>query len=572
LPVFNFFKKKLKQDMKLKSLLLACSMSLPVVGIFSQTSVPDNWQHLDNTADGFMGVSTNKMYDSLLKDKKAETVVVAVIDGGVDYEHEDLKDVMWHNPGEIAGNGIDDDHNGYVDDVYGWNFIGGKDGRNVHHEQLEITRLVVKYQEQFKDADPAKLSKKEKKAYDRYKEMEKTVNEEQHKAENNLTMYTGILESINSVVEAIGKEEPTQEDLGNFKTENPALLQASKILGSMIGDGASIAEVRKQIQKGVDYFGGQAEYNYNTELNVRSIVGDNYADSYERNYGNNDVKGPDASHGTHVAGIIAARRGNDVGMDGIADHVKIMAVRCVPDGDERDKDVANAIIYAVDNGASIINMSFGKGYAWDKKAVDKAVKYAKKHDVLLVHAAGNSGQDNDKNGNFPNDKYNKHGLFGPKKAKNWVEVGALSWKAGEDAAAPFSNYGKENVDLFAPGVAIFSTTPGDGYAKFNGTSMASPVVAGVAAAIRSYYPNLTAEQVKDVMMSSTVRAKDATKVKKPGGDGELVPFTDLSVTGGVVNVYEAIKKAGTVKGKKKSSKNSRSRGGRNGGNAKKGRA
>jgi len=560
--------------MKLKSLLFAFYLSLPMAGVFSQTSVPENWQHLDNTADGFMGVSTNKMYNSLLKGKKAETVVVAVIDGGVDYEHEDLKDVMWKNPGEIAGNGIDDDHNGFVDDLYGWNFIGGKDGRNVHHEQLEITRLVVKYQQQFKDADPSKLSKKDKKVYDRYKELEKTVSEEQHKAENNLNMYKGILESVNSVVEAIGKEEPTAEDLENYKTENPALLQASKILGSMIGDGATIAEVRGQIQGGVDYFSGQAEYNYNTDLSVRSIVGDNYADSYEHFYGNNDVKGPDASHGTHVSGIIAAKRGNNIGMDGIADHVKIMAVRCVPDGDERDKDVANAIIYAVDNGASVINMSFGKGYAWDKKAVDKAVKYAKKHDVLMVHAAGNSSQNNDNTDNFPNDKYAKHGLFGPKMAKNWIEVGALSWKGGEDAAATFSNYGKKNVDLFAPGVAIYSTIPGNGYAKFNGTSMASPVVAGVAAVIRSYYPNLTAMQVKEVLMSSTVRAKDAVKVKRPGGDGELVPFSDLSVTGGVVNVYEAMKKADSVKGKKKSSKNSRNGGsnGGNGKNVKKGRA
>lgn len=522
-----------------------------------------------------MGVSSIRMYDSLLKGKKGETIVVAVIDGGVDYEHEDLKDVMWENPGEIAGNGIDDDHNGYVDDVYGWNFIGGKDGRNVHHDQLEITRLVVKYREQFKNADPAKLSKKEKKEYDRYKKLEKTVEEEHHKAENSKAMYTGILESVNSVVEAIGKEEPTKEDLDNFDTDNPALLQASQILGSMLGDGATIAEVREQIQGGIDYFSGQADYNYNLDYNVRSIVGDNYADSYERYYGNNDVKGPDASHGTHVAGIIAAKRGNGVGMDGIADNVRIMAVRCVPDGDERDKDVANAIIYAVDNGASIINMSFGKGYAWDKNAVDKAVKYAKKHDVLLVHAAGNAGQDNDKTGNFPNDHFARHGLFGPKVAKNWLEVGALSWKGGEDAAASFSNYGKENVDLFSPGVAIYSTTPGNTYAKYNGTSMASPVAAGVAAVIRSYYPKLTAEQVKDVMMSSTVRARDAAKVKKPGGNGELVPFTDLCVTGGVVNVYEAIKKAGTVKGKKRSSKKGRRSNGSGGGNgkgAKKGRA
>lgn len=303
------------------------------------------------------------------------------------------------------------------------------------------------------------------------------------------------------------------------------------------------------MQGAIDYFAGQAEYNYNPDLEVRSIVGDNYADSYERYYGNNDVKGPDAFHGTHVAGIIGATRGNGIGIDGLADNVKIMGVRAVPDGDERDKDVANSIIYAVDNGASVINMSFGKGYSWDKKAVDKAVKYAQKHDVLLIHAAGNDGQNNDVTNNFPRAEYEKRGLFGPKKAKNWIEVGALSWKDGEDMVARFSNYGKKNVDLFAPGVQIYSTAPDNEYKNASGTSMASPVVAGVAAVIRSYYPRLTAEQVKDVLMSTTVMTKDA-KVKTPG-TGELVPFSELCVSGGVVNAYEAAKKAATVKGKKK---------------------
>ncbi|RME01742.1 MAG: peptidase S8, partial [Bacteroidetes bacterium] len=397
-------------------------------------------------------------------------------------------------------------------------------------------------------------SKKEKKEYDRYMKLKETVEEEHHKAENNMKMYTGILESVNKVLEQIGKEEPTSEDLSNFESTDPSLIQASKILASMVDDGATIEEVKEQIQGGIDYFGSQANYHYNVDLNVRTIVGDNYANSYERFYGNKDVKGPDASHGTHVAGIIGATRGNGIGMDGIADNVQIMAIRCVPDGDERDKDVANAIIYAVDNGASIINMSFGKGYSWDKEAVDKAVRYAEKHDVLLVHAAGNSHQNNDVEPNYPNDKYQKRGLFGPKKAKNWIEVGALSWKGGEDAAATFSNYGKENVDLFAPGVAIYSTTPENNYAKFQGTSMASPVVAGVAAMLRSYYPDLTARQVKDILMSTTVRSKDMEKVKLPGGDGKVVPFTDLCVTGGVVNAFEAVKKAETVKGKKKGKK------------------
>ncbi|MEM9823236.1 MAG: S8 family serine peptidase, partial [Bacteroidota bacterium] len=246
---------------------------------------------------------------------------------------------------------------------------------------------------------------------------------------------------------------------------------------------------------------------------------------------------------------------NDVGIKGVADNVRIMSVRAVPDGDERDKDVANAIIYAVDNGASIINMSFGKAYAWDKEAVDKAVKYAQKKDVLLVHAAGNDAKETDDLGNFPNDIYNKRGgLFKSKRAKNWIEVGALSWKGGEDAVASFSNYGKENVDLFAPGHQILSTTPDQGYAKFSGTSMASPVTAGVAAVLRSYFPSLTASQVKDILMETTVQQMQM--VKKPGSE-EKVAFSELCQTGGVVNAFSAVKMAMKTKGKKKIKKKSK---------------
>lgn len=535
--------------MRIKSLMLAAAFVLPFVGQAQLSAPPENWQHLDKMKDGYYGVSANKMYSDVLSGKKSETVVVAVIDGGVDWQHEDLKDIMWTNPGEIPNNNIDDDNNGYVDDVHGWNFIGGKNG-NVHQDQLEITRIVAAYQKKFKNVDASKLSGKEKKEYDRYKELEETVTKQQSEAAASLALYRGILESVNALEKKIGKSEVTAADLENFKTDDPKLTRAAQVMKGMLAEGATSQEIKDQIQGGVDYFSSQAEYQYDVNFDARSVVGDNYANVNERYYGNNDVKGPDASHGTHVSGIIAASRGNNIGMDGIANNVKIMAIRCVPDGDERDKDVANSIMYAVDNGATVINMSFGKGYSWDKKAVDKAVKYAMKHDVLLVHAAGNSHQNNDETDNFPNDKFEKHGLFGPKYAKNWIEVGALNWQNGEDMAASFSNYGKEGVDLFAPGVDIYSTIPEGKYARFDGTSMASPVVAGVAAAIRSYYPELSAVQVKDILMSTTTMTAN-TKVKVPGDDENLVPFTDLCVTGGVVNAYEAAKKAEKTKGKRK---------------------
>ena len=535
--------------MKIRSLMLVAAFALPFVGLAQLSAPPENWQHLDKMKDGYFGVSANKMYSDVLSGKKSETVVVAVIDGGVDWQHEDLKDVMWNNPGEIPGNNIDDDKNGYVDDVHGWNFIGGKNG-NVGKDQLEITRLVANYNKKFKNVDATKLSGKEKKEYDRYKVLEETVNKQQSEAAASLQLYRGILESVVALEKQFGKDEVTLDDIENFKSDDPKLTRAAQVMKGMLAEGATSKDIKDQIQGGIDYFSAQAEFQYDVNFDGRSVVGDNYANSYERNYGNNDVKGPDASHGTHVAGIIAASRGNSLGMDGIANNVKIMAIRCVPDGDERDKDVANAIIYAVDNGATVINMSFGKGYSWDKEVVDKAVKYAMKNDVLLVHAAGNSHQNNDNTDNFPNDKFQKKGLFSPKKAKNWIEVGALSWQNGEDMAATFSNYGKENVDLFAPGVDIYSTTPEGNYARFDGTSMASPVVAGVAAAIRSYYPDLSAEQVKDVLMSSTTMSANA-KVKVPGDDENIVPFTNLCITGGVANAYEAAKKAEKVKGKRK---------------------
>jgi subtilisin family serine protease len=535
--------------MKLKSFWIAFATLFAFTGTnhVSGQKVPENWHHLDKSKDGYLGLSTAEMYKTLAG-KSSKTVVVAVLDGGVDVKHEDLKDIVWVNPGEIPGNGKDDDGNGYIDDIHGWNFIGGKNGDNVHYDQLEAARLVAHYKKKFANADPSKLSKKERKEYDKFKKIEKDVTEKQTETSANYALYSGILESVNKVVMAIGKKEITVKDIENFKSDDPSLSRASRILVSMMSEGATVEEVKGQIKEGVDYFYGQSNYHYNVDMDVRPIVGDNYSNSSEKGYGNNDVAGPDASHGTHVAGIIAAKRGNNIGMDGIADNVRIMSVRCVPDGDERDKDVANAIIYAVDNGASIINMSFGKGYSWDKKAVEKAIKYAEKKDVLLVHAAGNDGKNTDIEPNFPNDRFEHKGLFGPKKAKNWIEVGAISWKGGEDMIAGFSNYGKKNVDLFAPGVDIYSTTPNNNYERFPGTSMASPMVAGVAAVLRSYYPGLKATEVKDILLSSTVMTKDA-KGKKPGSE-ELVPVSELSVTGGALNAHQAVKKAQVTKGSK----------------------
>ncbi len=536
--------------MKIKFSFLAAFL-VAATSIFAQDSKPaQDWFLLSPAKANVQGISIEETYETVLKGREGETVVVAVIDSGVDYDHEDLKDVMWVNKDEIPDNGIDDDNNGYVDDIHGWNFIGGKDGRNVNDDNLEVARVYKKLKPMYdgKKRDDIK-GKKNKREYDLYQRAKKEIESNRESKMEDIAVYSGIVESIGKIKEALGKEDVTAEDLSAYETDDEAMQRSILVLENIMSRNPNLNEVEEQLTGYVEYLEKSVKYNYNPDFDPRAdIVGDNYADSYEKGYGNNIYDGPDAMHGTHVAGIIAATRNNGVGMNGVADNVEIMTIRAVPNGDERDKDVANAIIYAVDNGASVVNMSFGKGFKWDKEAVDKAVKYAMKKDVLLVHAAGNSAQDNDTSYNFPNDGFEKRGLFGPKKAKNWVEVGALDWKGGENSPASFSNYGKANVDVFAPGVDIYSTTPDDEYEYLQGTSMASPVVAGVAAVLRSYYPDLTAEQVKSILMASVDPI--TVKVRKPGTD-ETVNFTDLAISGGTINALTAVKLAEKTKGKKK---------------------
>ena len=556
---------KFKKRMRLRALLSAlfiatmCSYSwadakVSVVYVYNSTTATvdtfPNWFNLDSSSDNVPGVSTERTYKELLKGKKSRTVVVAVIDSGVEVDHEDLKDVIWVNKGEIAGNGKDDDGNGYIDDVHGWNFIGGAGGTHVGDDTYEITRLYKKYTAMYKDTDESSLSKKELVEYIRYKDIKKDFEETLAGATGNCAQYEGIysgyLKNIAIVEKILGKKEGiTYEDIKGMKGTQEAV-PVQKFFAQWEGRGVPL-EGLAGLGGAVDHYCGQVKHAYNVDFNPRTIVGDDYSNSYEKDYGNNSYEGPDADHGTHVAGIIAASRGNGIGMDGVADNVQIMVLRVVPNGDERDKDVANAIRYAADNGASVINMSFGKAYSWDKQVVDEAVQYAKKKDVLLVHAAGNSSLDTDVAGNFPNDKYEKKKWFKPKEASNWLEIGASSWENGK--VAGFSNYAVENVDVFAPGVKLNSTVPDGGYRAMSGTSMASPVVAGVAAVLRSYFPTLTAQQVRDVIMDSSI--KSDTKFNKPGSDKEEVTLSELCKTGGMVSLYEAVKLAEKTKGKKK---------------------
>lgn len=544
--------------MKFKFSMLLWALCATVISVQAQQKAPDNWFTLDGSKDNVQGTGSDEAIKKLKeKGKKGQTIIVAVLDSGVDAEHEDLKDIMWTNPNEVAGNGVDDDGNGYVDDIHGWNFIGGKDGQNVSHDSYELTREYARLKKRFAGTDPSKLYGDAKKEYAAYEAIKAQYEEKRGEIEAQkakvTAQFTKITSSFSNAQKALGKKEVVEADIATLKgSDNKDAKDAGEALERLFKNGVTQTSFDDQVKEASEYFDNALNYGYNMDFNPRTIVGDNYDDLTNRYYGNNDVEGPDASHGTHVAGIIAAVRTNNIGIRGVADNVRIMSVRCVPDGDERDKDVANAIRYAVDNGASILNMSFGKGYSPNKQYVDDALKYAAEHDVLLVHAAGNDAENNDTDPNFPNDKYNtpeKKGMFGKEKnAPNWMEIGALSWKSGEKRVANFSNYGKKNVDLFSPGVAIYSTTPNNTYASLQGTSMASPAAAGVAAVLRSYYPNLSAVQVREIMMNSVVLQNDG-EVNKPGST-EKIKFSELCASGGVVSTTQAVDLAEKTKAKR----------------------
>jgi len=534
----------------MKKFLLSISVAMFVGGAsFAQettTALPltkvdqKYWQHESFEESGVYGVNTQKALQFLeSKKRKPSQLIVGVLDSGVEITHPDLKDNIWTNTKEIAGNGIDDDKNGYVDDIHGWNFIGGKDGKNVDGDTLELTRLFVKYRDLFeKSKDAASNKTKFPKEFEEYEKIKPAFEDKLAEAKQNAAQYTQMNDVFSVAFPALikewGEKDLNEKNMMSFKPVSKEAQQGMIIFGMVpkeAWEGKSmkdfLTEVGNEISEGTKYYKEQVEINLNTELDPRPIVGDNYADKSERFYGNNDVDGPDSMHGTHVSGIIAAKSGNGIGMDGIAGngYVKIMSVRTVPNGDERDKDVANAIRYAADNGAKILNMSFGKAYSPDKQIVWDAFKYAEKKGLLLIKAAGNENVNIDDEIHFPTVYDNK----GAEVSKNVITVGANTMD-NNNLRASFSNFGKKSVDVFAPGNEIYSTVPNkDGeYKNESGTSMASPVVAGVAALVWAHYPKLTATDIKQILLESVN--------KNPA-------LTDISVTGGVVDAYKAVQLA-----------------------------
>lgn len=496
------------------------------------------WGSYDLINDTIPGMSVDRAYKELIKGKKGQKVIVGVIDSGVDINHEDLKNVLWTNKKEIAGNGKDDDNNGYVDDIHGWNFLG-----DIVAENMEYVRYIKMLNPKYEGKTDSSIGAADREEFALYQQAKAEFEKDSQEALANKARYEQILTQVKpahaAISKKLGKADYNKKDLAAIANPTEAEQQQIAGLNQMLGFGDSIPAVLKQLEEGVEYFGGRLDTHFNMNKDFRGVLGDNPNDINDKSYGNSDVDGPDskkadAKHGTHVAGIIGAQRNNGVGIDGVANNVEIMVVRAVPDGDEYDKDIALAIRYAVDNGAKVINTSFGKYYSPNPEWVWDAIKYASSKDVLIVNAAGNEGINLDSKQVYPNDQKGT----GPEMGDTFITIGATNTKYGSELVANFSNYGVSNVDVFAPGVKIWSTTPLNTYEYLQGTSMAAPAVAGVAAVIRSQYPNLSAKQVKQILMNSGLSSN--TPVVLGGDPSNQDKFNNITKSGKMVNMYNAL--------------------------------
>jgi subtilisin family serine protease len=488
-----------------------------------------DWYNLDYAKDSVIGVSVNQAYETI-DVSTLQPVVVAVIDDGVDIKHPDFVGRIWTNEGETAGNGIDDDGNGYIDDVHGWNFLGNPSGENVSFETLEITRLYRDYRNRFEGSEPASLSKAEQKEYALYLKYKEEYDAEVSAIEEEFAQFAQLSAMYGGAFaymqEKLGREELTLNDLLEFRPADEDEGQVVRFL--MIAEQQGLPDY---LESGSAYFERALEYNYNLDFDPRSMVNVDEAKAANTGYGNHMVDAEDPEHGTHVAGIIGAVRTNKTGVDGIAANAVIMPIRAIPGGDERDEDVALAIRYAADNGARVVNMSFGKAYSPRSELVFEAIKYAAEKDVLLIHAAGNDGSNNDKVQNFPDGTLGKNKTYA-----NYITVAASGPFADSTLLAGFSNYGRKKVDVMAPGVEIESLKPEGQMASNSGTSMAAPVVTGIAVLLRGLYPELSAKEIKKIITSSTQPFDDHVVITDEGA----LPLKKLLRNPGIVSSTGAI--------------------------------
>ncbi|RST26048.1 S8 family serine peptidase [Chryseobacterium lacus] len=543
----------------MKKLFIATYFLLGI-GVFAQeASVQDplkdkdlmTWYHKDFASSKVYGVNTDNAYKYLeSKGLKPKSVVVAVLDSGVEVDHPGLKNNMWKNPNEVPNNGKDDDGNGYIDDVYGWNFMGSAKG-DIDVDNMEVTRMVKKYKSVFEGENSAENKANQAKMpeeFAMYMQSKEIFNKKSIEARQQYQSIQMVNQFIPVMVKLLNGKPFTQETLSAIKPATQQEAIALNVMGNMVNDPEAVGKSPEDFQKYMeeemktylDYYGQQATQQYNLDFDPRAeLVGDNYDDYTEKHYGNNNYEGPDAGHGTHVAGIIAGLPQGEEVQYGVAHKVaKIMAVRTVPNGDERDKDVANSIRYAVDNGAKILNMSFGKPVSPGKKVVWDAFRYAEKKGVLLVKAAGNDNEDIQNSVHYPTNF--KDPADDKPFLKNMIVVGA-STKDAETLRAGFSNFNSKMVDVFAPGQQIYSTVPDAKYKYEQGTSMASPVVAGAAAVLLAYMPELKPEQIIEALVKTS--NKSTVDAALPGD--LKATFDTISRAGGVIDVRKAAEYAYT---------------------------
>lgn len=515
----------------MKNSVLAISLLALSGSTLHAQEKPNKAWHLMSVLDNknTAGIAANQAYQ-LVGSKEAKPVVVAILDSGIDTLHEDLVANLWVNEDEIPNNGIDDDNNGFIDDVHGWNFLGG-DTSTVLYENMELVRMYRDLEaKRWKGED---FTPEEKTLYDKtkadYLKRKKEAEAEHKQVKEFLDAYAT---AHGVVANMVGKADYTIDDVARLKPENERQQRSVGLLLYM----NSVDLTPEGLKEYYKHAEVKLKYHLNTEYNGRIAIGDDPNSWNDSIYGNNDIMGGDPSHGTHVAGIVGAIRNNNVGSDGIAPNVKIMVVRCVPDGDEYDKDVANAILYAVRNGSQVINMSFGKYYSPHSDWVTNAIKVAEAKGVIVVHAAGNDAKNNDSTEHYP---VYKTGANSPL----YFEIGAhKNTTKKKGYVAPFSNYGPQTVDLFAPGFDIYAPVPGgDKYDYNSGTSMAAPVVTGAIAFLLSYFPDVPPAQIKQVLTQNG-NAYAKLQVYKPldgQGKPEKVRFDALCIEGKTLNLEKA---------------------------------
>lgn len=495
----------------------------------------EQWYYSDPLKDKTPGISLDKAYQ-YLAGRTGSKVLVAIIDSGFDTTHADIRSKLWVNPREITGNSIDDDGNGLPDDIHGWNYLGNNKGENLDGETLEMTRLYRQLRPVYGNIRASAVDESLREEHELYLAVKAAYEEEFDDANENLKQYQRMTENLSQVKIILDRHfrgnEYTTEDVAAIKTRNEGVNKAKAFYLALDYYGLTDDKLKEL----TDHYRSVLNTKLNLDHNPRHIIGDNILDMNDSIYGNNNLDGGTPGHGTSVAGVIAAIRNNGLGINGIANNIEIMIIRVVPGGDEYDKDVALGIRYAVNHGAKVINCSFGKEFSPQKWMVDSAIRYAEASGVLIVHGAGNDSEDNDVVNNFPTPWYDGGG-----RASNWIEVGASTKHPDRNLIASFSNYGKERVDLFAPGEDIITLQPGSSYKSADGTSLASPVVTGVAALLLSYFPDLTPYEVREIILQS-VTYYGKKKVIVPGIN-KKVRMRNLCVSGGVLNAYNAVKMA-----------------------------